>query len=141
MKLKTFAGLAAMALLVATPAFAQTIEDYVRSLITDNVDPEEHLVGRIEIRELEEGDETWLVYTLDPDTTYFVYGACDDDCSDIDLTAEDAEGNLVDSDEEGDDAPVLLISAGEAGNKLHVRAAMAACEADVCVMGVGVYAQ
>lgn len=143
MKTRVLAGLAAMALATAAPAFpqTQTIEDYVRSLITDNVDPDEHLVGRIETRELEEGDETWLVYNLDPEKFYFVYGACDDDCADLDLVAEDANSEIIDSDEEGDDAPVLLILPGSAGNKLHIRATMSSCEEDVCVLAVGVYEQ
>ena len=143
MKTKVLAGLAAMALAVTAPAFpqTQTIEDYVRSLITENVDPDEHLVGRIETRELEEGDETWLVYNLDPEKFYFVYGACDDDCGDLDLVAEDAEGEMVDSDEESDDAPVLLILPGDTGDTLHIRATMGNCEVDVCVLAVGVYEQ
>jgi|GEM_PF-926779 len=141
MKVRLLASLAAMALagMGAAVAQTQTIEDYVRGLITENVEPGERLIGRVEIRELEEGDETWLVFNLDEDKSYFVYGACDDDCSDIDLTAEDGDGHQVDSDEQDDDAPVLLISSGEAGDELHVRASMATCEADVCVLGVGLY--
>lgn len=141
MKLKVLAGLATMALLAAAPAFPQpqTIEDYVRGLITENAEPDETLIGGVQIHELEEGDDAEISYQLDPEKMYVVYGACDDDCSDFDLVAEDGDGDWVDSDEEDDDAPVLMILPGEAGDQLTVRVHMSACDADVCVFGVGLY--
>ena len=121
--------------------FAQelTIEDYVRGLITDNAAPDETLIGGVQIRELEEGDDAEISYRLDPEKMYVVYGACDDDCTDFDLLAEDGDGEEVDSDEEDDDAPLLMILPGEAGDQLTIRAHMSTCDADVCVLGVGLY--
>lgn len=135
-------ALAAAILLASTgAAFAQgrTIEDYVRSLIADNVDPDERLVGRIETRDLEEDEEVTVYFNLDPAKFYFVYGACDDDCSDLNLSAEDGDGDWVDSDEEDDDAPMIVIVPGEAGSQLAITAHMVSCEADTCVTGIGLY--
>lgn len=143
MKLKVLAGLAAMALVAAAPAFPQTkrIEDYVRSLITDNVDPDEKLVGRIEISQLQESNQTSVTVHIDPSKMYIVYGACDDDCDDLDLVAEDSDGEEVDSDQQSDDAPMMLIYPGAAGDELTIWATMNSCSADACVLAVAVYEQ
>lgn len=130
---------AALTLSGVAIAQEQTISGYVRMLITETADAGEMLVDDIQIEELEEDGSTEFYFDIDPDKTYFVYGACDDDCSDIDLEAHDADEAFVDSDTEDDDAPMLTILPGESGDELHVVVSLSACETDVCVVGVGLY--
>ena len=119
----------------------QTTEQYVRGLIMSGVDADESLVGDIDVRELGEGEETRLTFDLDPSKSYVIYGVCDSDCPDIDLFADDSDGEQFDSDEQMDSAPMILIMPGEAGDTLTIRAAMNECDAAVCTMAVAVYAQ
>jgi len=124
---------------VASGEEEQTINDYVRGLVEEMTDPGEKQVGEIMMGEIGEDQSLEYTFSIDPGTTYWVYGACDDDCSDIDLAASDASGRMVDEDIEPDDGPVLLIKPGSAGRRLTVSITMAACETDVCVTGVGLY--
>jgi len=97
------AGAAALAGIAAPLALGQeqTINDYVRSLIADYADPDERLVD-IQLDELEQHDTAEYIFDIDPDKTYFVYGACDDDCYDIDLEAHTEEEDTVSIDDEDD---------------------------------------
>jgi len=133
-----FAGAAALALCGVAAAQEQTINDYVRSLVEGRANPDETLID-LQLEEVEAGDSVELFFDIDPDATYFVYGACDGDCSDLDLSAHDADDLPVDDDDEDDDSPMLLIISGESGDELHVVVDLVDCEAETCVVGVGVY--
>lgn len=133
---------ASVAALVATGvAVAQdlTINEYVVQMVAERADPGETLVGDIVFDEIEEGESATYTFKLNPRKSYFVYGACDDDCSDIDLFGEDSDGDVVDLDDEDDDIPLLLVLPGESGRSLTVTLDMAACETDVCVYAIGLY--
>jgi hypothetical protein len=134
-------GVAALAACGVAVAQDQTINEYVVSLIEDlAVSGAETLVDEIELTELYAGDSDEFYFEIDPDITYTVYGACDDDCANVDLVAYDDDGEIVASDEEDDDMPILNIFPGDAGEGLHIEVVMVDCETDVCVAGVGVYA-
>lgn len=120
-------------------AQGQTINEYVVEMVEERADPGETLVGDIIFDEIPEGESATYTFNINPRKSYFVYGACDDDCSDIDLTGQDSDGELVDFDEEEDDIPLLIIMPGDTGRKLTVTLDMAACETDVCVYGIGLY--
>lgn len=124
---------------VASGEEERTINDYVRGLVEAMSDPGEERVGEIMMGEIGEDQSLEYTFSIDPKATYWVYGACDEDCSDIDLTASDGSGRTVDEDIEPDDAPVLLIKPGSAGRRLAVSITMASCETEVCVTGVGLY--
>ncbi len=133
---------ASVAALVATGvAVAQdlTINEYVVQMVAERADPGETLVGDIVFDEIEEGESATYTFKLNPRKSYFVYGACDDDCSDIDLFGEDSNGDVVDLDDEDDDIPLLLVLPGESGRSLTVTLDMTACETDVCVYAIGLY--
>lgn len=130
---------AAMAVAGLANAQERTIADSVRDMVADRSDEGETLVGEILIGEIAEGDSLDYTFRIDPSKKYWVYGACDDDCSDIDMIVSDAAGLEVDDDIEIDDAPILLIAPGSAGDRITVTIGMATCETDVCVTGVGLY--
>lgn len=143
--MKLFARVLAGAILFAgmgaASAQQQSVNAYVRAMVEDFADPAEILVDDIQLEELKVGQSTEWVFEIDPDTTYYVYGACDDDCSDIDLYAHDADEAEVDADEEDDATPIMIILPGESGDELHVVAQLVDCATETCVVGVGVYAE
>lgn len=130
-----------VALVAAGVAVAQdlTINEYVVQLVEERADPGETLVGDIIFDEIPEGESATYTFNINPRKSYFVYGACDDDCYDIDLLGEDRDGELVDLDDEDDDIPLLIIMPGETGRSLTVTLDMAGCDTDVCVYGIGLY--
>ncbi len=140
MKIGIFA--AAFVALAATGvanAQGQTINEYVVEMVAERADPGETLVGDIIFDEIPEGESATYTFNINPRKSYFVYGACDDDCYDIDLFGENDDGELVDLDEEDDDIPLLIILPGDSGRKLTVTLDMAGCDTDVCVYGIGLY--
>jgi len=141
MKLPLLAGAAALASIAAPFALAQqeTVNDYVRSLVAFMSDVDETLVGDVEVEELEIDESTEFVFDIDPEKMYFVYGACDDDCFDIDLLAHDADEGPINADEEDDATPVMGILPGESGDELHIVVTLVDCETETCVVGVGLY--
>lgn len=77
---------------------------------------------------------------LDGGTKYILVGVCDQDCSDVDLTIYDPDGNEVDSDLLTDDKPVLELDPRSNG-RYRVKVSMVACTANPCRYGVGVWAK
>lgn len=140
MKFRTLAaGAAALAMAGAAAAQGVTINDYVRGLVAEMADEGETLVGSIILGEISEGESFTHTFRLDPEKSYFVYGACDDDCGDIDLLGEDADGEWVDEDAEDDYTPILIVLPGESGDSLTVTLDLAVCDTDICVVGMGLY--
>jgi hypothetical protein len=148
--MRHIATLLAAAVLAAgvVPAFAQKVatraepddSDLVRLLVEKAPDPDEKLVGRIEVTELLEEEDEDFEFEIKPGKTYWIYGACDLECGDIDLKAEDEDGHELDADDEGDDAPILIFTAKNS-HELHVTLSMAACGETSCHAGFGVYEQ
>ncbi len=144
MKIKTPLLACAVALAAVTAPFAvaqqDTINDYVRAMVDGFADVDETLVGDIQLEELEIDASAEFVFDIDPEKKYFVYSACDDDCFDIDLYGQDADEDLVDADDEDDDAtPILVVMPGASGDELHVIVELVDCETETCVVGVGLY--
>lgn len=116
-----------------------TVNEYVREMVDGFADVNETLVGDIQLEELEIDASTEFVFDIDPDKTYYVYSACDDDCFDIDLYGHDADEDLVDADDEDSATPVLMVMPGASGDELHVIVELVDCVTETCVVGVGLY--
>ena len=69
---------------------------------------------------------------------YMIFGACDQDCSDLDLTIYDAAGNQIDSDLELDDVPIVTVTPARTGT-YSIRVAMATCSVEPCRYGIGAF--
>lgn len=119
----------------------QDLHAVVKSIITDTVDDDEILVGRLRSGELEEGESEEFSIRIDPDKEYMVYSSCDFDCYDLDLAIVDEDGDDIDTDYEDDDVPIISVEADESGDRLNIRIDMEGCDEDVCVWAVGVYEQ
>src|SRR4051794_23351487 len=80
----------------------------------------------------------FVTLQLDIGTQYQIMGACDADCSDMDLTIYAPNGNEVDTDVEMDDFPIVSVSPSRSGT-YRVKVVMATCSAEPCRYGVGVF--
>lgn len=70
---------------------------------------------------------------------YAVIGACDEDCSDIDLGVYDATGQKITEDTEADDSPAVWLFAGRSGS-YRIRVATPGCRAPFgCHVGVRIF--
>ena len=69
---------------------------------------------------------------------YLVFGACDGDCTVVDLALLDASGAVIKSDTDSADFPVLDYTPTAAG-AYTVRITMAKCAVAPCYAGARVY--
>lgn len=70
---------------------------------------------------------------------YVIVGACDQDCTDVDLKVFGPDGTELDSDLETDDRPVLEFVAPATG-QFRVEVLMPTCSTSPCFWGFQVYA-
>jgi hypothetical protein len=73
-------------------------------------------------------------------TQYVLFGACDNDCRDVDLKIYDASNNLQMQDVAVDDTPVLAFTANSSG-KYRIVVVMATCNRSPCYYGVQLMAR
>jgi hypothetical protein len=64
-------------------------------------------------------------------------GACDQDCSDIDLEVGTSDGVVLGSDYEANDRPVVRVSPG--AGRFIVSSSIYQCSTATCYYGIGVY--
>ncbi|MGC1525491.1 MAG: hypothetical protein WA783_05525, partial [Phormidesmis sp.] len=70
--------------------------------------------------------------------TYSLVGVCDEDCSDLDIVLYDDNGNIVASDLQPDDFPVVTVTPRwNAQFTINVR--MVSCSIAPCRFGVGAF--
>jgi hypothetical protein len=131
---------AALAQKAATHRDEDIDADLVRQLIAALPDANETLVGEIKVTELLEEEDESFVVAIKPGKEYWIYGACDLECGDIDLAAENEDGDELDSDDEDDDSPILVVKSKDA-HELHVTLSMMGCGETSCHAGFGVYEQ
>ena len=110
------------------------LQDAYDALLADDTYRFEHsLYGDLN----SSGDETFQIQ-MRSGRSYAVLGACDDDCTDMDLFLEDRNGKEIASDVETDSFPLMTITAPYSGT-FDVRVRMYECTAEPCFFSVGVY--
>jgi hypothetical protein len=87
---------------------------------------------------LNQSANEFVSVNLDIGTTYQIVGACDTDCSDLDLVLYDPNGNEIDNDLQLDDYPVVAVTPSRSG-QYRVKVMMAKCSAEPCRYGLGVF--
>lgn len=80
------------------------------------------------------------VVRLDAGRSYLFQGACDQDCSDVDMEILDGRGEQVAEDVALDDRPVVRVRP-QLGGDYTVRAWLAACSTEPCYVGVRSFSQ
>lgn len=86
---------------------------------------------------LRQGETQTFSVTLSSGRTYRFLGACDNDCTDVDLDVLDPYGRSAGSDVLEDDIPIVDFTARSSGT-YTVRVIMARCSVDPCRTGVAV---
>lgn len=87
---------------------------------------------------LDEGAEEPIRFDLKAGIEYYVMGACDNDCSDLDLILLDSNGSEIDSDLLEDDAPIVGVTPTRAAS-YSATVRMVTCSAEPCRYGVGIW--
>lgn len=73
-------------------------------------------------------------------TSYFVYGACDDNCTNIDLDLADSNDSwFTEADRRPDATPVVMIPSSDSPRVIMISLDMVACATATCTMGIGIY--
>ncbi len=87
-------------------------------------------------------DDETASHTLDVvgGNQYVLMGACDNDCTDVDLRIHDQSGTLLMQDIAVDDTPVLLFTANSSG-RYRVQVVMATCNRNPCYYGIQLMAR
>lgn len=70
--------------------------------------------------------------------SYAIIGVCDSDCRDIDLKLYDDNGNLIISDTDRDDTPIVRFTP-RWNARFTIRAIMASCSNAPCRFGIGFF--
>ena len=89
-------------------------------------------------RSVNDGGSERVRLDLDVGTDYQIIGACDDDCTDMDLILYDGNGREVDSDLLEDSFPIVSVMVVRSG-AFSVEVSMANCTAEPCRYGIGVF--
>jgi hypothetical protein len=84
------------------------------------------------------GYSVGLEVDLDFGVEYMIVGVCDKDCSDLDLSLMDLQGNVLFEDLLDDDAPILTFTA-PAGGVYFLHVEMYECSVEPCSFGYKVY--
>jgi hypothetical protein len=84
------------------------------------------------------GGQDDITLSLSQGVSYAIIGVCDDDCRDIDLQLYDDNGNLVASDVERDDLPILKIVPRWSA-RFTIRVSMSRCANSPCRYGIGAF--
>jgi hypothetical protein len=133
----------AAALLVPAPARAQDAwVRQVRAQISEMGSRFEQqgyeLTHRVYTGALNDGGSEMVQLELDVGREYQIMGACDEDCTDLDFTLHDGNGNVIDSDLLDDDYPLVSVTVSRSG-VFAVRVSMADCSAEPCRYGIGIF--
>jgi hypothetical protein len=96
-----------------------------------------HLTNFI-LGSMDEGEDDVWTMTFTEGTEYVIHGACDRDCSDIDLSVLTEAGEVVGSDLLTDDYPVVTFTPDKS-TRYQIKATMYACTAEPCYFGLGIF--
>jgi hypothetical protein len=87
---------------------------------------------------LNSGNSDSWTFPLTANTEYLVTGACDNDCSDLDIFIKDANGNTIAQDTSTDDIPMVRFTTRAAG-RYTVDVRMYQCSVNPCYFGFGIF--
>ena len=99
-----------------------------------------HMATDIYQGRLDDDATTNLNVDLVAGKDYVLWGVCDRDCTDIDLTIYNSNGDEVASDLQTDNIPYLHVIPSRSGN-YRIKVSMAVCSANPCRFGVGLWSK
>lgn len=83
--------------------------------------------------------DTWT-FQFTAGRTYRIIGACDADCSDIDLEVLGLDGKVIVKDTADDDMPIVSFDVSGTGD-LKVKVSMYRCTEEPCFWGLGIWSK
>ncbi|MBH5328907.1 hypothetical protein H9Q10_04405 [Eikenella sp. S3360] len=86
---------------------------------------------------LADGQSRSVDLELTPGKYYTVFGNCDENCEDLDLTLL-SDGIAIDADTDSDDVPALRFKV-ETGSRRQLKISMEDCDADTCAYSAQVF--
>lgn len=126
----------------SAPVFAQSyarqvwnqLQD-VYNQVSDNSDfeLEKYVIGK-----LDQGKRDSWTFTLERGVEYLIIGACDNDCSDLDMTVVDQQDAVIVKDEEVDATPTARFRVNRTG-EFTVDLDMFKCRDNPCFFGFGLF--
>ena len=127
------------ALSVSQVAHADQWDDQVRAqlgnaasiMIKDGM----QIAYQASVDDMREGSKATLRYRLEKGVSYIFFGACDNDCNDIDFTMFDGEGDEVASDTQSDAAPAVTVTP-RYSDEFTLQVNMYHCGRNPCSYGV-----
>jgi hypothetical protein len=132
-------GGAASTVAQSSSSGTRTTTDYMRPIFNELMTWVEAQGGNIKFMIVSTAAErdahTVMTLNVTEGTTYSVRGACDADCTDLDLALTDGNGKNIGSDKATDDHPVVTFKAASSG-EVKVTATMATCKTAFCYYGV-----
>lgn len=113
----------------------------VRDRLTAAADPSYQRPAReFEIVEAATGQVGETTFEPEVGKSYFVYGACDDSCTNIDLALADSNDSwFTEADRRPDATPVVMIPSSDTPRVISIALDMVECATETCTMGIGIY--
>lgn len=138
-------------LIVATLGYASSAQAQSRQIVIDQLDAAADVVAGdnflvdgkaaghdMNIGLLAANSRVLLEVWLEEGGEYFITGACDEDCGDLDLSLLSDTGSLLDEDIEVDAFPIVRVTAPSTGWFI-LNIQLVDCEADLCYFGYQVF--
>ena len=91
-----------------------------------------YIIGRM----ADDASDTWTI-TLNGSSTYRIIGACDADCTDLDIEVYEGEKVIV-RDVLVDDVPIVTFNVAST-TSIKIKVIMAACSSNPCFFGIGIF--
>lgn len=108
------------------------LNSHFSSFSSDGFKSRNYIIGRMD----DDDSDTWTV-TLTGGNTYKISGACDADCSDLDIEVYEGE-KLVTRDLMVDDVPIVTFNVAST-TAIRIKVIMAACSSEPCFFGIGIF--
>lgn len=147
MKLKNLLATALGTTLLGVPGFTLAQSDYIEVIkeqlqqandfFTSNGYSATH---EPQIGQIGQGAYERITVNLASGSSYAIIAFCDQDCNDINISLYDENNNLIESDTETDDKPIVQVSPKWTG-LFVIQIDMATCNNSPCYYGAAVYGQ
>lgn len=109
----------------------------IDDVFSDNGLSRSHSIGTGTLRNQQSEN---LTIRLRAGSTYGIVGACDNDCTDLDLAVYSPNGSLLKRDVSDDDLPFIVFRAAVTGT-YRIRVIMTSCSTPPCRYGVTAYVE
>lgn len=136
----TAAALAATAALAAQDQWSQQVRNMLQEASGRFAQQGYRPSHEVYTSSLNDDARELVTLVLDAGKHYYVMGACDTDCDDLDLLLFDPAGNEVSSDVLDDDFPIVEARVRQTA-RYRVEVRMPGCSAEPCRYGIGVFAR